>query len=70
MFIHSFVVLPVPVTAEMRQAFYLLFTLNIPEQVQDFVNGIRFGFLAELRWLKAAKRSPIPIQGNKRKPMN
>ena len=45
MFIHGFVVLPVPVTAEVRQAFYLLFILNIPEQVQDFVNGIRFRFL-------------------------
>ena len=36
MFIHGFVVLPVPVTAEVRQAFYLLFF--------DFVNGIRFRF--------------------------
>lgn len=45
MFIHGFVVLPVPVTAEVRQAFHLLFILNIPEQVQDFVNGIRFRFL-------------------------
>ena len=39
------VVLPVPATVEVRQAFYLLFILIIPEQVQDFVNGIRFCFL-------------------------
>ena len=45
MFIHGFVVLPVPATVEVRQAFYLLFILNIPEQVQNCVNGIRFRFL-------------------------
>ena len=44
MFTHSFVVLPVPATVEVRQAFYILFILNIPEQVQDFVNGICFRF--------------------------
>ena len=31
MFIHGFVVLPVPATVELRQAFCLLFILNIPE---------------------------------------
>jgi len=45
MFIHGFVVLPVPVTTRVRHAFYDYFLMNIPEQVQSLVNGIRFRFL-------------------------
>ena len=45
MFIHGFIVLPVPATVEVRHAFYDYFLMNIPEQVLDFVNGIRFRFL-------------------------
>ena len=45
MFIHGFVVLPVPATVEVRHAFYDYFLMNIPEQVLDFVNGICFRFL-------------------------
>ena len=42
MYIHRFVVLPVSVTTEVRHAFYNPILMNIPDQVQDFVNGIRF----------------------------
>jgi len=45
MFIHGFVILPVPVTTQVRHAFYDYFLMNIPEQAQYIVNGIRFRFL-------------------------
>jgi len=45
MFIHGFVILRVPVTTQVRHAFYDYFLMNIPEQVQYIVNGIRFRFL-------------------------
>ena len=44
MYIHGFVVLPVPATTQVRHAFYNHFLINIPDQVQDVVNGIRFRF--------------------------
>ena len=45
MFIHDFVALPILVTTQVKHAFYDYFLMNTPDQVQDFVNGIRFRFL-------------------------
>ena len=42
MYLHGFVVLPVPVTTEVRHSFYDLFLMNIPEAVGELVRDRSF----------------------------